>query len=952
MASPETIYQIAESERKVFVPLSADAAKKKERVRAYAIESGLAKMIGGKLMTKLNRGKPIEYKDSMNWCSVFTNWVAMKAGVDQSNSIAARSWRQIGESVKMKDAKRGDVVVFWRKDTSHSDWGPEENKKKGWKGHVGFFVELVGKDKVKVLGGNQSDTIKESTYDIDGKGRGVLGVRRLAPAGLRNRPVRDKPAKLYYVAPDPPKGKPFNFDHINTLAVKPRYRLSLRLGNVDALFPESLDKTKDIGFTNTDGTATTVTIRPGLKARLQVAGLFPRPLSDANSDECLHVVWKHIREELLESLELAYDDTIVKQASARGPEQRALDLFRPGGIIEPYMIEGGRIPSPSKTAKVRLPGGYTFFNNTGMASPQNPGEYFELGDDRFAAEAQHYKDNPVLGKLPLVAQVEKRVGKDEWKPAERVAVYFQLVKPDAQDPANLRNSSTSFFKPDPGDSGPFAYVKKRNPDYQNTDADDPQAGNAHFDFGGKRGMGMDGTRRDVWTKKQITVDGDGGWIAASSSSTFDWENIFAVEETKGFNIKHDDRDLPHKPYPVAEAPKKDAKNPTHHVNAVKALTNEEGEAGVIFMPSTVGGDVYKLQVYIGPATLQSTGAENDAIVVETGNMERWRTIRLSRYLRFSPSGKLPDDIQEDFDAYNKGIMKKLAGNTKKPLYNDEGALGTVDMTGQVRRECAKSFCEYIIEPRAKSAQNIYTISGFEQAYKRTLAHVKKEAPGLGIALNIDKLMYYSANSPFTANIATPMAYNTAEKTAPMDTDHIKKLKTYREKFTGWDGKKYVTYRIEDTDKGNVSSLLDNLFLPQLFKEIDDNRGYLPGLILVQMSQGDTYTAFFSDMDLTTSGLGTGWGYYLWYGQTTYSDFPYNLSSNALHEMGHCLYFEHQNDEDPSINSGMGHADPQDLVHDLDDRCVMSYMPCEGEYCGNCVCALRGMRTRTPTFVNA
>ena len=103
-------------------------------------------------------------RDSIAWCSSFVNWCFMMAGgiYDEirSGKANARSWLKVGEVVT--EPEYGDLVIFWR------------GSKKGWKGHVGFFIKEVD-GKILVLGGNQLDMVCYQKYS---KSR-VLGYRRV-----------------------------------------------------------------------------------------------------------------------------------------------------------------------------------------------------------------------------------------------------------------------------------------------------------------------------------------------------------------------------------------------------------------------------------------------------------------------------------------------------------------------------------------------------------------------------------------------------------------------------------------------------------------------------------------------------------------------------------------------------------------------------------------------------
>ena len=101
--------------------------------------------------------------DETAWCSAFTNWVALKAKVERSNKLTARSWLQVGTEINKP--KLNDVVVLWR------------HKKSSWKGHVGLFISFSDDKKhIYVLGGNQGNQVNIKKYPV----YRLLGFRRLS----------------------------------------------------------------------------------------------------------------------------------------------------------------------------------------------------------------------------------------------------------------------------------------------------------------------------------------------------------------------------------------------------------------------------------------------------------------------------------------------------------------------------------------------------------------------------------------------------------------------------------------------------------------------------------------------------------------------------------------------------------------------------------------------------
>lgn len=95
--------------------------------------------------------------DETPWCSAFANWCMEQAGLKGTGRGNARSWLDWG--MKTANPEYGTVVVMKR-------------GKSSWQGHVTFFIKWDG-DKIVCLGGNQSNSVKESTYSTNA----LLGYR-------------------------------------------------------------------------------------------------------------------------------------------------------------------------------------------------------------------------------------------------------------------------------------------------------------------------------------------------------------------------------------------------------------------------------------------------------------------------------------------------------------------------------------------------------------------------------------------------------------------------------------------------------------------------------------------------------------------------------------------------------------------------------------------------------
>ena len=101
--------------------------------------------------------RPKVLQDEVPWCAAFVNWVLAQAGIAGTGSPMARSFLKWGEP--LKSPVSGCVVILKR------GIAPL--------GHVGFFVRRSRIGFVDILGGNQSDQVKISTF----RERDVLGYR-------------------------------------------------------------------------------------------------------------------------------------------------------------------------------------------------------------------------------------------------------------------------------------------------------------------------------------------------------------------------------------------------------------------------------------------------------------------------------------------------------------------------------------------------------------------------------------------------------------------------------------------------------------------------------------------------------------------------------------------------------------------------------------------------------
>lgn len=86
--------------------------------------------------------------DETAWCSAFVNWCVIRAGINGTNSAAARSWLNWGRAVA--NPIPGCIVVYKRGTSQHS-------------GHVNFFDHYKN-GFIYGCGGNQDDSVCIKAY--------------------------------------------------------------------------------------------------------------------------------------------------------------------------------------------------------------------------------------------------------------------------------------------------------------------------------------------------------------------------------------------------------------------------------------------------------------------------------------------------------------------------------------------------------------------------------------------------------------------------------------------------------------------------------------------------------------------------------------------------------------------------------------------------------------------
>jgi uncharacterized protein (TIGR02594 family) len=97
--------------------------------------------------------------DETPWCSSFVNWVMRQSGQASTQNALASSWLSWGKALAAP--RYGAIAVIRSKSAAGN---AATGSSTGY--HVGFLVEQTAQG-VRILGGNQSDSVKVSTFPLE-----------------------------------------------------------------------------------------------------------------------------------------------------------------------------------------------------------------------------------------------------------------------------------------------------------------------------------------------------------------------------------------------------------------------------------------------------------------------------------------------------------------------------------------------------------------------------------------------------------------------------------------------------------------------------------------------------------------------------------------------------------------------------------------------------------------
>ncbi len=806
-----------------------------------------------------------------------------------------------------------------------------------------------------------------------------------------NKKLETKPEDIGHIAPDDKKGGFFN-----TLRGRPVYKISLMLGDIENLFPWKINT------------------KAGRLARLQVLGLFYWPLNhriaagktampvgvrNTANQAGYNVVWEYFKKNFCGNGDDAAAETELKKrlkewvvqkynGTADGSSYNSSGETTGGGELPIAADEdkNGNLDGVDETqgnfAKIRLPGGWSFFTPSSGPDPNKDTSIngMKMYDSVYDFENGCYAKNPVLGKIPLIALVEEFWPTEKkWKPADNIDVYFQLLKPYDLPPFDknrkahqqvnkppLIGSAYSVTHPTPPtyDAGQGAkyYMEEVWDKYKfDPKADDPQVNNCHKECGGKRGCAVSGSD----PKKNLFMTGTfPGFNAEHETPPND------ILDEQGGNKRVLDSPLSLKEVETVSG--------SDHPHSVKCLTNEDGQAGIIFTPSRCAGDRYRIRAYVGPETIEGTkGSESEAVRVDTGTLVVWRSIRISRFVRQEITGwnqyklkminhyfKRPD-TQARSQTDRKNFAKKFgvvdAGNNwvgLPDIYLDRISDGKVGSHGDgIRVAYAKAFCEFEYDP-ALSEENKEGMLVIKPE-KLTGDEWKK-----AVTNGIEDAKLFANHSHYKKFDLDKLLYRNLPGDADIDVDNgfiLPARPTWAYAQAGGPHHAYLTVgglgKNANYWKGTIIKNLFKSYIYAGFMRYITKNGFLPGVTIVQ-SGALTNLEAEAGFGLGLRGRGTHFaGAFVMRGKDTYMEKigikprkKRDYTSTAVHEIGHVIFKVHAPGKFPSNEHAGGYKNERhDSYNDYmapkgDPKhgvCVMSYRTCEGFHCSRCLLQLRG-----------
>lgn len=217
---------------------------------------------------------------------------------------------------------------------------------------------------------------------------------------------------------------------VNPINLVPQYTITLELGDIDALF-EPIVATDEPWK------------EKGVQQRLQVLGYLYTPLEHPGNQA---PDYHHAKACFIYFMQV-HEIEEYPAAVAKLKEEIEANIVATGFPSSGEILAKSKLPLPGTMAAIRLPGGYGttksagtelragdhFFNDSKL-SVVNAKYDFGIGDPRDLIEKVVFDENPLLGKIPLIAKVTATFPGKEPEPVTNASVLFQLAMPDNLPP--------------------------------------------------------------------------------------------------------------------------------------------------------------------------------------------------------------------------------------------------------------------------------------------------------------------------------------------------------------------------------------------------------------------------------------------------------------------------------------------------------------------------------------
>jgi hypothetical protein len=740
---------------------------------------------------------------------------------------------------------------------------------------------------------------------------------------------------------------------LNIFNVRLPRRITVRLGDLDLVF---------------DPVGTVL----GKKQRLQALGYYYEQISGAAAGNavtegytnCL-AAWRAKREGALAA-------SFGSDAAFESDMQDS---------VRNFVLDGNALPPVGAEVKVRLPGALTFSDDTvlgaGAAADGSP-----LPSRRFNDETAFWNAHGFLGQIPITFKVEKLQG-GSWIPAPSEFVHVQLIAPFYDDIANELadvNAQRAAGQRPPNPPTPGGPPTANGIQQFLTKAmnfsfgpGDPQRYNAHQSRGGKRGLAV-------------------------------LKNLLDA-------------------IPAAKFPGLNAPTGSPHDSAVKVQTNGTGDGGILFLPSRMAGDRYRLRFFVDPnAGFASDGTEKDAVMFETGRFAVWRHVLWSNFLpKGAPTYPTLNSV--------RGVQHRLAvlGYDTGPVDGIEGPLtraavsafqsnnpqnnvpplvanghwysaatqaaldqtvsqylvgGGPTYTSGIGPDLAAfqfataiaqfqvMYSELEIAPAIIAGQTL-TAAQYQDALQWAIATAQSKLATYGLTTPRDVAAMFSPEfqTPFLWDIRHPQQYNRMRgavfpaAVAGASTNFDNYWLDADSIIYSTDGllELFMRYILGGASAANPPTPnLTRLSTPgiNVLAAIATSRLFSAPAEINQVvpfngPNGSSQNTGIAIRERAATVYG---------GVTTYTGWIYQgdgFTKNTLHEIGHTLYLRHQytgntnaagvqiwthaganfcEDHDSPAANANPIAVPDQVPY---DRCLMGYLPCDGDFCGKCHLKLRG-----------